>query len=443
MKKFIFILLITVITTNAEVLINPGSFLMGGNFDARAPVDSDELPQHFVTISHSFFISKNEITIKEYCNFLNNKSSWINYQTAAENGAGILCNGVINFSGAESKPLVWLPIIGNIIAESGGVWSPNPISKSNHPMVNVTWFGAALFCNYLSERDLLVPIYSTNTWECDWSIIGETNSGYHLPSEAQWEFAARGGNYSNAFPWGQNLVYENCNIFKSVDSFDYENDSIYPCTTQVGNFSPNANGIFDVIGNVAEWCDDWYNPKFYTNSSSIDPICRLPSTFLVGGTNKVLRGGSWAYSPKMFPNLSARAPWNQSVSDIDIGFRIVREPQLNFDVTPKKLDFSFDLNSLNFDIINLETGTMLYWTNYINEISGGTGWVSISKTTGLNNATINVKIDRNSMSTSDGIAEIRVASIDSELIVTIEAVPEPFLFINFYLFIIYYRRRKF
>jgi len=92
----------------------------------------------------------------------------------------------------------------------------------------------------------------------------------------------------------------------------------------VGSLAPNDAGLYDVIGNVAEWCNDWFNPTVYTNGAVVDPTDAAPPGFLLGGSNRVVRGCGWAYGPLRRPSLSARGFWHPETGAMDIGFRVAR-----------------------------------------------------------------------------------------------------------------------
>jgi len=148
-----------------------------------------------------------------------------------------------------------------------------------HPVLGVTWYGAAAYCNWRSEREGLAPCYNGFQWTCDFGA-----SGYRLPTEAEWEKAARGSGDERDYPWGDDAP--DCGKMNAAI------DGV-PCTvgTEPAGSHPDgrsAYGLYDMAGNVEEWCNDWYGSGYYRNSPGTDP--RGPS----GGTNRVTRGGSWA-----------------------------------------------------------------------------------------------------------------------------------------------------
>ena len=175
---------------------------------------------------------------------------------------------------------------------------------ANHPVHTVSWWDVVKWCNARSQREGLTPVYrnadgtvfKTGTDEptANWSA-----NGYRLPTEAEWEKAARGGLSGQRFPWGNEINHSHANYLANGDAYAYDtspyttftyhpsyNDGSGPYTSPVGSFAPNGYGLYDMAGNVWEWCWDWYSASTYTEGA-YDP--KGPSS----GTNRVYRGGSW------------------------------------------------------------------------------------------------------------------------------------------------------
>jgi acetoin utilization deacetylase AcuC-like enzyme/formylglycine-generating enzyme required for sulfatase activity len=190
---------------------------------------------------------------------------------------------------------------------------PNPSHfKSPHlPVEQVTWPQAALFCNTRSRAEGLEPCYNEDTSECDFS-----KNGYRLPTEAEWEYACRAGSTSDyAFPSP-----------RTADHAWYAENS-GKTTHPVATREPNAWGFYDLLGNVAEWCNDVYAKDYYSKSPLENP--RGPAS-QAEGDRYLLRGGSWTSGAAALRSAS-RSAENPGFSDAclardAIGFRCVRKP---------------------------------------------------------------------------------------------------------------------
>jgi sulfatase modifying factor 1 len=148
---------------------------------------------------------------------------------------------------------------------------------SNHPVHSVNWYDCVKWCNARSQMAGKTPCYNLSTWSCNYNA-----NGYRLPTMDEWEYAARGGLSSKRFPWGDNINHNHANykangLAYPYDTSSYTNDTFhpsydegdYPYTSPVESFSSNGYGLYDMSGNVWEWC----------NTAS--------------GSYRPLRGGSW------------------------------------------------------------------------------------------------------------------------------------------------------
>ncbi len=219
--------------------------------------DKNEIPVHKVAISRSFWMSKYEITKGNYYEIM----------------------GMRNLQFFSSK---------------------------QRPIENVTWFEAIKFCSSLSKKEGLEDCYKllpNDKVECDF-----TKKGYRLPTEAEWEYACRAGSKTECYSGNDLFVFELVAWFK--DNSDNE-------THEVGLKESNSFGLYDMHGNVWEWCWDGYSIHYYKESPEIDP------TGVNTSANKVIRGGSW-FSNAQFCRSAFRVYVPPEIKSDDRGFRIVR-----------------------------------------------------------------------------------------------------------------------
>jgi len=195
---------------------------------------------------------------------------------------------------------------------------------ANHPVHTVSWFDCVKWCNARSEKEGRTPCYNLTDWSCDFSV-----NGYRLPTEAEWEKAARGGLNGKRFGWGDTINHSNANYRANGSAYSFDtssytsftvhpmhNDGDYPYTSPVGSFSPNGYGLHDMAGNLWEWCSDWYDGADYASSPSSNP--RGAST----GSRRVRRGGGW-YAVAWICRSAGRSWFDPSASYGGLGFRAV------------------------------------------------------------------------------------------------------------------------
>jgi len=255
------------------------AYIPGGEFDMGHHYDvggSDGKPVHTVYLD-AFFMSKYEITNQQYCDFLNSADVKVEYGWVwASSDSGNSYPYLVTYS-ADS---------GSQITYSDGTFSVrtrDANSMAEHPVLDVSWYGAVAYCNWRSGQEGYEQCYNLFTWECDFS-----KQGYRLPTEAEWEYAARGGCHDPyyMYPWCNNSIDCSkangyyCNPLGLSDE---------PYTSPVGYYGANNYGLFDMAGNVWEWCNDWYDSDYYGVSPYDNP--RGPTS----GTRRVLRGGGWRH----------------------------------------------------------------------------------------------------------------------------------------------------
>ncbi len=206
---------------------------------------------------------------------------------------------------------------------------------ANHPVQTVDWYDAVKWGNARSQQTGLTPVYYTDSNMTVVYTNGETDAvyvkwlanGYRLPTEAEWEKAARGGLSGQRFPWG-NVITENlANYNGDTADFSYDlgpngynaaftNGLVQPYTSPVGYFAANGYGLYDMSGNVFEWCWDWYGTP-YGQPTNTNPTG--PGT----GSNRVLRGGHWLDPPNNARCADRLDTIPLNVSNY-LGFRCVR-----------------------------------------------------------------------------------------------------------------------
>lgn len=265
------------------VLVPAGAFMMG---DGVAWCGEDE---HQVTLTRGFYLGKYEVTNKEYQEAL----QWAydnSYVTATS-------SAVIDNLDGSTALLVALDSSECCISFSGGVFTVDS-GKERYPMVHVSWYGAAAYCDWLSMSQGLARAYNHGTWECNSGNPYDAD-GYRLPTDAEWEYATQYGG-ERVFPWGDQSPDCSMANFKNIDY-------CVGTTTAIGSYpaAPAALGLYDMAGNVWEWCNDWHTCNLGT-SSVVDP------TGPVSGSFRVLHGGSW-YNIEVYERCAYRngiySPW--------------------------------------------------------------------------------------------------------------------------------------
>jgi formylglycine-generating enzyme required for sulfatase activity len=223
------------------VRIPAGSFRRGSEEGA-----DDEKPVRTIRISKPFYAANYEVTIGQALQWLNAPGvsideDWVtdggDYSPVRKQGAGWVINSASKFGASE-----------------------------NQPMQYISWDGAVAFCEWCSRQD---PRFT-----------------YRLPTEAEWEYMARAGS-TTAYPWGDSLNGTRANVDGNFPHGTETKGPYREITTNVGSYAANRFGLYDTVGNVYEWCSDWYDAEYYGSSPVSDPSG--PGS----GSSRVLRGGSW------------------------------------------------------------------------------------------------------------------------------------------------------
>lgn len=300
-------------------LIPAGEFTMGDSADMS---NSTELPLHLVSVD-SFYIGRFEVTNAEYCAALN--WAYSKGYIGVSGGIVMLESGQVCCDTTTSSTysrIVW----------NGSTFSVT-VAKEDHPMAMVTWWGAIAYCNWASVMQDRTPCYDLSTGACD-----RTKDGFRLPTEAEWEYAARGRLAGARYPIGNSMTGSQVNYYDSGDPYQVGTS---PYTTPVGFYNgklhtleeyvwpssvtsyQSGNGmngyqLYDMSGNVHELCNDWYSSTFYRDR----PIPDVNPTGPDAGTGRVTRGGSWKDTGTGYCRASWRSGTPPTMRVNTIGFRV-------------------------------------------------------------------------------------------------------------------------
>jgi len=267
------------------VLIKGDTFMMGSP-DGETGHGADET-QHEVTLS-DYYICKYAVTVVEFRAFIDGSG----YKTDAEKGDG---SYVWNGKEANKK--------AGINWRYGVNGQLRPASEDNHPVLYVSWNDAKAYCDWLSEK---------------------SGKQYRLPTEAQWEYACRAGDpTSTPFNTGENLTTDQANYNGNYPYNGHDNGEYRQKTVPVDHFAPNAWGLYNMHGNVWEWCSNWYSDNYYEECKAKGVVENPENT--AKGSNRVLRGGSW----NLYAGCCRSADRGHGTPDNrggNIGFRLVFVP---------------------------------------------------------------------------------------------------------------------
>jgi formylglycine-generating enzyme required for sulfatase activity len=270
------------------VLIKAGEFQMGST-EGEAHRKDDE-SQHRVRISRPFYLGAYEVTQEEYRHVMKTSPSWF-------------------------------------AASGGGFDRVGGLETTRFPVERVSWFDAAMFCNELSRMDRFEPYYRLSDAQREGESIVSANvevlrgHGYRLPTEAEWEYACRAGTLT-PYHYGGEGNGSSSNVQGVTIMGGYGGVIKGPNlrrTATVGSYTANAWGLFDMHGNVGEWCGDWYDAVHYARSRHDDPVG--PDE----GQQRSLRGGSWLVTEGSCRSASRLGHAPSELKNY-AGFRVARDP---------------------------------------------------------------------------------------------------------------------
>lgn len=285
--------------TSNMMLLGSGRFLMGGK-ENDTKANNDEYPNHWVYID-SFWVDKTEVTNRQFRLFVEATG----YKTTAERIAP--GGSLVFYPSSDDKDLSWWKFV------EGANWrqpygpGSNIDTMDNYPVIHVSWFDAMAYASWAGKR---------------------------LPTEAEWEYAARSGLVGNLFPWGnENPETEKlANVFQG--EFPYGNNSKdgYIYMAPVGSFPVSKVGLYDMSGNVWEWCMDKYHSRYYSYckengiTAPRGPMQSFSSENLYEEL-RVIRGGSFLCNSSYCTGyrVSARNKTSPSTSLMNVGFRCVKD----------------------------------------------------------------------------------------------------------------------
>jgi formylglycine-generating enzyme required for sulfatase activity len=284
------------------VLIPAGTFMMGS--PENEPLREINETQHSVTLTRSFYMFATEVTNRQYADmaqYAYNRGYCTSTNTSLRDALDGLMQELLDLDDEHCE-----------ICFNETTFTVDA-GKEEHPVKEVTWYGAAAYCDWLSLREGLPRAYNHSTWQCNGNDPYNAQ-GYRLPTEAEWEYACRAGtqtpfNTGNCLTAGTEANYLGYYPYTGCTSGLY-----LRWTVPVKSYPVNGYGLYDMHGNLLEWCNDCYGEYSGDVTDPVGPDA---------GNERLVRGGAW-HAPAQYCRSAFRLIVGPTGSDVSVGFRLAR-----------------------------------------------------------------------------------------------------------------------
>ena len=276
------------------ILIPPGEFVMGSPKKETSYWTGED--QHSVKLSKGFWLGETEVTQREWVAIMDDNPSHFKVM--------------------------------------------NNHDTSRFPVEMVTWYDVVEFCNKLSEKEQLAAYYELRATKrqdghlvsAEVAIVG--GRGYRLPTEAEWEYACRAGTIT-AYHYGNKLNSQQANVGRADPSRKLPNEPYLSRPTTVKSYAPNGFGLYDMHGNVLEWCFDWEGSYDASPGVHLDPSSPQPGRMRINPNARVVRGGCWSNLPT-YARSASRNFSRSGGRTSGTGFRVARTMEYLRELIPRR-----------------------------------------------------------------------------------------------------------